>query len=113
VTLGGWIGQLESDAGAAIDALGDVALYARVACMAKRHDETFGEYARNASRRFAAMATDEEWLALRNAAERAANPANAALGRILDWSLARDEAETADGDKSPPCACGNRRDEPS
>jgi hypothetical protein len=63
--------------------------------MGARHDEPPGEYVANASRRFAAAAGDEDWLALMTAMERAQDPGRAALERMLRWALARDEAEQA------------------
>jgi hypothetical protein len=63
--------------------------------MGARHDEPPGEYVANASRRFAAAAGDEDWLALMTAMERAPDPGRAALERMLRWALARDEAEQA------------------
>lgn len=101
----------EGHAAQALAALGDVVLLAEVGAMGELHDETPGEYVVGASRRFAAMAGDEDWLALMNALERADDPARAALEKMVRWSLARDarEAEQARGEADGGCGgahCG-------
>lgn len=95
----------ESDAATALEALGDIVLLERVRSMGERHDEAPGEYVANASRRFAALAGDEDWLGLMTAMERAADPGRAALDRMLQWSLARDATESEPEQKSG-CSCG-------
>ncbi len=103
--LGQLLGALEDEgyAAGALDALGDVVLLAEVHAMRGRHDETPGEYVANASRRFAARATDEDWLALMNAIERADEPARAALTQMVRWAIAGDAAEIV-ALASPPAA---------
>lgn len=99
----------EGDAAAALDALGDIVLLTRIREMGDQHDETPGEYVANASRRYAALAGDEDWLALMTAIERADDPARVVLGKMLRWALERDAApaeahgQTAAGG----CACGS------
>ena len=75
-------------------ACGDIVLLARVGETAGRYDETVGEYAAGAVRRFANLASDEDWLALMNALERANQPGIDCLIHMLNWSLKRDEDET-------------------
>jgi hypothetical protein len=84
----------EDNAGAALEALGDVVLFVEVQAMGERYDENPGEYVANAVRRFAALGRDEDWLSLMTAMERSDDPARAALGWILRWSLKHDDAET-------------------
>lgn len=86
----------ETDAAAALDALGDLLLLQEVTAMGERHDEAPGEYVANASRRFAAQAGDEDWLALMTAMERADDPGRAALDRMLQWALVRDATQTSE-----------------
>ncbi len=65
----------EADAGAALEALQDLVLLAQVQAAGAEHDESPGEYVANASRRFAALASDEDWLGIMNAMERTNDPA--------------------------------------
>jgi hypothetical protein len=104
--LGTLISNLESEshAGAALHALGDLVLFARVQETGAEHDEEPGEYVANGARRFAARASDEDWLALMNAIERADDPGQAVLERIVRWSLDKDAA-AAQGPHSS-CSCG-------
>jgi hypothetical protein len=83
----------EDDAAAALEALGDIVLFAEVQAMGERYDESPGEYVANAAHRFAAVAGDENWLNLMTVMERSDDPARAALERMLRWSLKRDAAE--------------------
>ena len=96
--------HLGEDAGAAevLDALGDIVLLTEVRAMGAVHDESVGEYAAGATRRFAADASSEEWLALMTAIERSDDPARTTLERMVRWSLARDAADPA----SAGCGCG-------
>ncbi len=94
----------ETDAAAALDALGDVILLARIQAMGALHDETPGEYVANASRRYAAQAGDEDWLALMTAIERADDPARVVLGKMLRWALEKDAAPAP---KAGSCGCGS------
>jgi hypothetical protein len=94
----------EDTANEALLALGDLSLLARVGKSAEHHEETVGEYAAGAVRRFANLASSEDWLALMNAIERTDEPGRRCLTHMLHWSLRRDEAESA-----PPhagCSCG-------
>lgn len=104
--LGALLQHLENDAaaGAALQALGDIVLFARVEAMGALHDEEPGEYVANGARRFAARASDEDWLGLMNAIERADDPGRAVLEKIVSWSLEADAAETKPAHQG--CTCG-------
>jgi hypothetical protein len=96
----------EDDAASALEALGDIVMFANVQAMGERFEETPGEYVANASRRFAALGSDEDWLGLMAAMERSSDPARAALERMLRWALKIDSADP------PPvshggCSCGS------
>lgn len=70
----------------------DITLLARVGEAAGRYEETVGEYAAGAVRRFANLATSEDWLGLMNAIERADDPGTTSLTVMMTWSLKQDEA---------------------
>ena len=55
-------------------ALGDVNLLARMRAEAEAEGETIGAFARNAVQRFAAEASDEDWVTLIGALAREADP---------------------------------------
>ena len=95
----------ETNAAAALDAIGDLVLYAEVLEAGACYDESLGQYVRAAVRRYASRASDEDWLALMTAVEKGDNPGRAVLQRILHWALAQDASE----DAAPPhsgCSCG-------
>ena len=100
----------EADAAEALDALGDIVLLTEIRTMGAVHAESPGEYASGATQRFAAAASDEDWLALMTAIEKSGNPARTVLERMVRWSLARDQAEldgpAAGGCKTGACSCG-------
>jgi hypothetical protein len=104
--LGTLISHLENEshAGAALQALGDLVLFARVQETGVEHDEEPGEYVANGARRFAARASDEDWLALMSVIERADDPGQAVLERIVRWSLDKDAAAAQGPHKG--CSCG-------
>ncbi len=104
--LGTLLNHLENDAdaGAALQALGDIVLFARVEAMGAEHDEEPGEYVANGARRFAARASDEDWLGLMNAIERADDPGRAVLEKIVLWSLDKDS--TVGKGLHEGCSCG-------
>ncbi|HTO64218.1 MAG TPA: hypothetical protein VMM15_23535 [Bradyrhizobium sp.] len=107
--LGEIIRNFSEEAGAneALLACGDLALVARIGGMANRFDETVGEYAAGAVRRFANLASSEEWLALMNVIERARDPGFDCLVHMLHWSLKRDEAGNAHVHAGCTCGGGN------
>lgn len=103
--LGALIRRLEdeTDAAHAMDALGDVILFSRVKEMGQQHEETPGAYLAGAARRFTNQGSDEDWLALMTAIERADDPARAVIGKMLHWALGKDsEMPVAQG-----CSCGS------
>ena len=71
-------------------ALGDLPLVVDLEATARRLGESMSRYAVDATRRFAALASDEDWLALVTAAEGAADPGPACLRQMLSWSLQQD-----------------------
>lgn len=104
--LGALLNHLEHDAnaGAALQALGDIVLFSRVEAMGAEHDEEPGEYVANGARRFAARASDEDWLGLMNAIERADDPGRAVLEKIVLWTLDKDAAVANSPHEG--CSCG-------
>lgn len=98
----------EADADAALAALNDLALFAQVRVRAAQYDETPGEYAAGAVSRFAAAASDEDWLALMTAIEKSNDPAKTTLDRAVRWSLVQDakaEAPAESNCGSASCGC--------
>jgi hypothetical protein len=85
----------EAPACEALLACNDIVLFARVGEAAQRYDETVGEYAAGAVRRFASLAVSEDWLGLMNVIERADDPGIGCLTYMVDWSLKRDESLAA------------------
>jgi hypothetical protein len=102
----------EAAAAAALIGLGDVVLVAEVEAARIPHDESIGDYVSGATRRFAGQASDEDWLAIMTALERADNPAAACLSAMIRWSIAKDAAELEPCAASTGCSCGEggRRD---
>lgn len=86
-------------------ALEDLPLMVEVETAGQRFGETIGEYASGASRRFAQLASDEEWLALMTALERAQDAGAACLKHMIEWSLRYETEEAADGCGSGQCTC--------
>jgi len=70
--LGDIIRSFSEDTAAseALLACNDIVLFARVGESATRFEETVGEYASGAVRRFANLADSEDWLGLMNVVER-------------------------------------------
>ncbi len=94
MTLGRMIERLDDEGFAteAMIALDDLALLAEIDRAARDLEETPAIYAADAARRFAAHATDDDWLALMTAASHAEDPGVACLKRMLLWSLRQDAA---------------------
>lgn len=111
MNLGSLIANLEDeDNGAkALDALGDIVLFAEVQAMGEAFGEDAGSYVATSARRFAALAGDEEWLSLIGAMERAQAPGQTALRRMLRWALDTDAKDlTGPVEKaSADCSCGS------
>lgn len=70
--------------------LGDLPLMVGVDAAGRRSGESAAVYAAGAVRRFAAFASDEDWLALMAALERTDDPGAACLRQMLAWSLRHD-----------------------
>ena len=104
--LGDIIAMLDDDTVATEYLLGcgDVTLLLDVANVASRFNETPGEYASGAVRRFASRAGDEDWLALVGVLARSDDPGRACLVNMVSWSLAHDKAPPALGEHA--CGCG-------
>ena len=105
--LGEIIRSFSSEADATESLLGcdDVALLARIGKSAAQYDETVGEYAAGAVRRFANLGTNEDWLGLMNVLERTDDPGIGCLTYMIGWSLTRDEAAIA---HAAGCGCGGQ-----
>ena len=103
--LGDIIRSFSEDAAASEALLGcsDIVLFARVGDAANRYEETVGEYASGAVRRFANLAESEDWLGLMNVVERTDDPGTGCLVYMVNWSLKKDDApEPAHAG----CTCG-------
>jgi len=104
--LGEIIKAFSEDAAAseALLALNDIALFAQVQHAAAQFEETTGEYAAGSVRRFANLASSEDWLSLMNIIERAQDPGTDCLGFMVKWSLKQDATPA----KAPHagCTCG-------
>lgn len=97
----------EARAGEALEALGDLVLFNEVRAMGETFEESPAEYVAGASRRFASLANDKDWLAMMNALERSDVPGQTALERMVRWALARDITETqAPQAHQHACGCG-------
>ena len=102
----------EQGAAAALEALGDIVLLAEVTDMGLLHGESPGEYTSSAARRFAASATDEDWLSLVTAIERSADPARTMLAAMVRWSLRMDHQDGSSSKVVPAaggCSCGGSK----
>lgn len=98
----------EAEAGDALAGLGDVVLYARAGAMGRHFDETPETYVAGSAARFAALASDEDWLAMMSVMERSDDVARSVLVRMLEWSLARDARELAEEERASgteTCGC--------
>ena len=95
----------ESFATETLIALEDLALMVEVETVSQNFGETLGQYAAGASRRFAQLASDDDWLALMTALERADDGGTACLKHMLAWSLRQDAAGSTDGCGSSQCSC--------
>ena len=104
--LGEIIGNFSEEARAneALLVCNDIVLFARVGEAAFRYEETVGEYAAGAVRRFANLAVSEDWLALTNVIERADDPGISCLTYMVNWSLKHDETPAVPTHAG--CTCG-------
>lgn len=71
-------------------ALGDLNMLARMRALAEEEGESLGEFARNAVQRFAAQASDEEWVTLIGALARTDDPGSVCLTFALMRAVAAD-----------------------
>jgi hypothetical protein len=94
----------EAHAGEALLACNDIVLFARVGEAAAHFEETVGEYAAGAVRRFANLAENEDWLGLMNVVERADDPGVRCLAYMVGWSLKQDATPEAPAHAG--CTCG-------
>ena len=94
----------ETAASESLLACNDIVLFARVGEAANRYEETVGEYASGAVRRFANLADNEDWLGLMNVVERTDDPGNGCLVYMVNWSLKKDE--TPELPAHTGCTCG-------
>lgn len=85
--------------------LGDLRLMVDVEATGARFGESPPLYASNAVGRFAAFASDEDWLALMTALERTPDPGAACLRHMLLWSLRQDSHAACSADQE----CCNHR----
>ncbi|MDP2334086.1 MAG: hypothetical protein Q8M19_25710 [Reyranella sp.] len=106
MVLGEVLERLGDEAFAAetLVALEDLNLMVQVEATGRQFGENVGEYAAGASRRFAQLASDEDWLALMTALKRADDAGTACLKHMLEWSL-RHDADSPDGGCSGHCTC--------
>jgi hypothetical protein len=94
----------DTSASEALLACNDIVLFARVGEAATRYEETVGEYASGAVRRFANLAGSEDWLGLMNVVERTDDPGTGCLVYMVNWSLKKDE--TPEPSAHAGCTCG-------
>lgn len=108
--LGALIGKLQADgtAAEALEAIGDLALFARVREVAERFEESPGEYVAASVGRFADGADDEAWTGLIGAVANCEDPARTALERMVRWALAADAGSNVVAAGHPGCGgeCG-------
>ena len=72
----------------------DLNLLARMRTEAETEGESLGEFARNAVRRFAAQASDEEWVTLIGALARTDDPGSVCLTFALKRAVAHEVTST-------------------
>jgi hypothetical protein len=96
----------EAPASEALLACNDIVLFAQVGEAADRYDEAVGEYAAGAVRRFANLATSEDWLGLMNVIERANDPGIDCMTYMVKWSLKQDETPAVPAHAG--CTCGGK-----
>ena len=81
----------EASANEALLSCSDIVLFARVGDAASRYEETVGEYASGAVRRFANLAESEDWFGLMNVVERSEEPGTGCLVYMVRLPLKQDE----------------------
>jgi hypothetical protein len=88
--LGDLLARFEDEgiASEAVLGLGDLPLAASLRTAAEGEGMTLGAYAAAAVRRYAAQASDEEWVSLMGALGRASDPGAVCLRRALNYVIA-------------------------
>lgn len=89
----------EAVAAETLIALNDLPLFTEIEAAGRPFGETAPTYAVGAARRFVQQASDDDWLALMTALDRADDPGMACLRQMLVWSLRADKAGSG-------CGCG-------
>ncbi len=89
----------------ALVAMGNLPLMVAIETTGREFGESPGEYAAGASRRFAAAASNEDWLGLMTALERADDAGSACLKHMVEWALRCDSRESDHGCASGHCTC--------
>ncbi|MFN3350730.1 hypothetical protein [Pseudorhodoplanes sp.] len=99
--LGDLIARFDDDSTALqiLLSLDDLALIARVRETCKREDYALGEFARAAVQRYAASASDEEWVTALGQMGRTQTPGVELLRRALVWMLGMEHAMGRRADK--------------
>ena len=105
--LGQVLERLDDEAFAAetMVALEDLRLMVEVEAAGRQFGENIGEYVAGASRRFAQLASDDDWLVLMTALEQADDAGTACLKHMLEWSLRQEAAGPDDGCGGGQCTC--------
>lgn len=109
--LGAIMNQLRDETAATetLLSLGDISLVAEVDAARLPHEESIGEYISGAAQRFALLASDEDWLRLMTALERAEQSAATSLAIMVRWSVARDAGVTTERALHGACTCGGSK----
>jgi hypothetical protein len=96
--VGDMLARLDNDATASEVILGldDLKLLAGVRAQADHEGIDLASFAREAVQRYAAEATDEEWITLMGLISRADDPARTCLRRALGFVLRQDVARETD-----------------
>ena len=89
--LGDMLAELDDAAAAAelIVGLDDLQLLAGARAQAEAEGVDLADYARGAVQRYAALASDEEWITLMGLIGRSADPARTCLKRALQFAVER------------------------
>jgi hypothetical protein len=96
----------EDDAGLALEAIGDIALFAEVARIGEYFSESPAAYVAAAAARFANLANNEDWLTLVGALEGSDDTARALLMHMLRWAIAHDERDLPQGSRAMELSSG-------
>lgn len=97
----------EDDAGLALAALDDIALFSEIAAVGEAHGEAPAEYVAGAASRFANLAEHEDWLRLISAAAHSSDAGRTVLTTVVRWALALDTVPTQQLPAHSSCRCGS------